>query len=79
MSMASGSYWQVFVQCPFYRQDDGRSRIHCEWMIDHSTVSINFQRRPDFITQIQTFCCGCYDKCEIYRMLMVNKYEEEDL
>lgn len=77
--MASGSYWQREVQCPFYRQDDGRSRIHCEWMIPNSTVSINFQRRPDFRTQMKTFCCDKYKNCEIFRMLMENKYEEEDL
>ena len=77
--MASGSYWQAYVQCPFYRQDDGRARVHCEWMINGATVSINFQSRRDFKNQMTVFCCEHYTKCEIYRMLMENKYEEEDL
>lgn len=77
--MSSGSYMQRYVRCPFYRQDDGRSRIHCEWMVDNSTLSINFQKRPDFRRQMEVFCCDQYKKCEIYCLLMENKYEEEDL
>jgi len=46
-------------------------------MIANSTVSINFQRRPDFRTQMKTFCCDKYKNCEIFRMIMENKYEED--
>ena len=53
--------------------------MHCEWMINGATVSINFQSRRDFKNQMTVFCCEHYTKCEIYRMLMENKYEEEDL
>ena len=29
-------------------------------------------------TQIDVFCCNHYQKCEIHRMLMENKYDEEE-
>ena len=74
--MPSGSFKQVDVQCPFFKYDDGRSRITCEGVMDDTSLAMIFHRREDYGIQIRVFCCEHYEKCEIYRMLMENKYEE---
>ena len=72
--MASGSYKQVYVKCPFYRQDDNRWKLVCEGIVDGSTISTNFKHKADLNQQMDIFCCGYYKNCEIYRMLMEAKY-----
>ena len=74
--MPSGSYKQIEVQCPFYKYDDGKQRITCEGIVDNSSLALIYQRRNDYETQINVFCCDHYKKCEVYRMLM-EKYEED--
>ncbi len=74
--MGSGSYRQADVDCPFFRFDDGRFRITCEGIVDDSSTALIFHRKADYETQMRVFCCEHYKKCEIYRMLMENKYEE---
>ena len=73
----TGSYWQRYVGCPFYKNDDGSNKIKCEGLVDNSTIGLSFQRPRDFRRQMEVFCCDRYICCEIYRMLMDNKYEEE--
>ena len=75
--MPSGSYIKAYVVCPFYMSDDGTRRVVCEGVVDGSNLSISFLRRADYETQMSVFCCQHYEKCEIYRMLMESKYEEE--
>ena len=77
--MPSGSFKQVFVQCPFYKFDDGKQRITCEGLVDDSSLALIYHQRKDFDTQIDVFCCEHYKKCEVYRMLMQAKYDEEDI
>lgn len=74
--MASGSFRQVEVLCPFYREDDGSKRIRCEGLVDDSCIDLKFIFRKDYEKQITTFCCDKYKKCEVYKMLM-KKYDEE--
>lgn len=74
--MASGSYKQIFVQCPFYKHDDGMHRITCEGLIDKSSISLSYLARRDYDIQMRSFCCEHYKKCEIYKILM-EKYEED--
>lgn len=76
--MSSGSYRQVYVQCPFYKFDDGKRRITCEGFIEDSSVALIYHRKADYETQIETFCCEHYTKCEVYRML-IDKYDEEEI
>ncbi len=66
---------QPQVQCPFYRQDDHRSRILCEGVIPDTTLAQTFRHRKDYQKQLEVFCCQHYQKCEVYRMVM-EKYEE---
>lgn len=77
--MAGGSYIKADIQCPFYRYDDGGLRVACEGLVDDSVIILRFKRRRDWEIQVRTFCCDHFDKCEICRMIMENKYEEEDL
>ena len=66
------------AQCPFYKSDDGNKKwILCEGIVDKSTLALTFNRKKDYETQLNVFCCEYYKKCEIYRMLMVSKYDEE--
>ena len=74
--MPSGSYKQIYVQCPFYQFDDGRQRITCEGLIENSSLALIYHSKSDYETQIDVFCCEHYKNCEVYRMLM-QKYEEE--
>lgn len=68
--MASGSYKQVNVQCPFFMSDDGKHQIRCEGIVDRSNISLNYRLKADYMIQIDTFCCQYYKRCEIYQMLM---------
>jgi hypothetical protein len=74
--MSSGSYRKADVQCGLYKYDDGYHRITCDGIIDDSSVALIFHKREDFEKQIEIFCCKHYKNCEIYRMLMENKYAE---
>ena len=74
--MSSGSYRQIEVICEFYRYDDGKRRITCEGLVDDSSTALIFHKKEDFERQFTVFCCEHCSKCEIYRMLMENKYNE---
>lgn len=66
----------MLVRCPFYKFDDGKRRITCEGIIDDSSLSLIFRNKADQKKQLYVFCCRHYQNCEIYRMLMENKYSE---
>lgn len=73
--MPSG-YKKADVQCPFYKYDDGKRRITCEGVIDDSSLALIYHNKADYETQINVFCCGQYQRCEVCRLLM-EKYEED--
>lgn len=77
--MSSGSFKaQADVQCPFFKFDeDKKKRIVCEGFVDKSTLALIYCRKKDYETQLRVFCCEHYKKCEVYRMLMASKYEED--
>ena len=77
--MSGGSYIKADIGCPFYRYDDGRRVVACEGVTDGSIIIQRYSRRGDWECQVKTYCCEYWVKCEIYRMLMENKYEEEDI
>ena len=78
--MPNASYkGKVDAQCPFFKCDEAKTRrITCEGIVDKSTLALTYRRKRDFDTQLGVFCCEYYKKCEIYRMLMEAKYDEED-
>lgn len=77
--MSSGSFKaQADVQCPFFKFDeDKKKRIVCEGFVDKSTLALIYCRKNDYETQLRVFCCEHYKRCEVYRMLMNTKYEED--
>lgn len=77
--MPSGSFkGQADAQCPFFKFDEvKKKRIVCEGIVDESSLALIYFRRKDYEKQLSVFCCEHYKKCEIYRMLMENKYDEE--
>ena len=78
--MPSGSYkGKADVLCPFYKFDDWKKRrIVCEGLVDQSTLALTYRLRNDYETQLDVFCCERYKNCEVFRMLMEAKYDEED-
>ncbi len=76
--MASGSFKQSDVCCPFYLFDDGRRVITCEGIVDKSNVKQSFKTRAGYELQMKVFCCEHFKNCEIYNMLMQSKYDEEE-
>lgn len=76
--MPSGSYKQVYVRCPFYKEDDGKLCIICEGFGCSRHLKQSFYNKADYERQIMTFCCQHYQKCEAYRLLMETKYDEEE-
>lgn len=78
--MPSGSYkGKVDVLCPFYKFDDWKKRrIVCEGLVDQGTLALTYRLRDDYETQLNVFCCEYYKNCEIFRMLMEAKYDEEE-
>lgn len=70
------------VICPFYKYDENSKkkqlyRITCEGIIEKSALILNYQRKADFLIQLETFCCEHYKRCEVYQMLMDAKYAED--
>lgn len=76
--MPRGSYNQVYVQCPFYCEDDGKFSIICEGFGDALTLKQRFRNKAQYETQMTAFCCDNYKNCEVYRLLMETKYDEEE-
>lgn len=74
--MASGSYNQVDVQCPFYKEDDGYKDIACEGVGDAIKLIQRYRYKSQFTKQMEVFCARHYQKCEVYRILMEMKYAE---
>ena len=75
--MASGSYRQVYVVCPYYVTDNGRDRIVCEGLTPGGQNQTFYQKRQDYALQMELFCCGDYWRCEICAALDV-KYREDE-
>lgn len=62
------------IQCPFYIADQSRE-IVCEGCGDAESLQLRYRKMIQKKKQLEVFCCGSYQKCEIYRMLMETKYD----
>ena len=74
--MPTGSFWQAYVKCPFFKCDNGNNRITCEGLVDRSSIILAYRRKTDFKIQITAYCCRNFEKCELYSLLMKSKYQE---
>lgn len=65
-------------QCPFFLFG-GRKSVGCEGITDDCFIRLVFKSEEKKTTHENIFCNKMYKNCEIYRMLMREKYEEDDL
>lgn len=66
------------VRCPFYRFDDGKISIGCEGVTGGSRLTLHFQKRQEWMQQMQIFCECRYECCEVYRIIMEARYPDDD-
>ena len=65
------------IKCPFFLEHNARE-VHCEGIMDGSKVIQRYCKAADKAMQCNIYCSEMYTYCEIYRMLMRAKYDEED-
>lgn len=75
--MPSGSYCQSYVNCPFYKTDNGKNKITCEGAIPDTVCEIKFEGKEAFDIQMTAFCFDRYTYCEQHAAAR-RKYEEEN-
>lgn len=63
------------ITCPFYHRYTDKNGICCESPIPDSSCTITFPTREELVSQISLYCSGCYKMCEIYRAVMMSKYD----
>ena len=74
------AYESQYVLCPFYKthkelkEKQNKYIISCEGLVDYSNISLNYKFLKDRELQFKIFCCDKYSNCEIYRLLMNEKY-----
>jgi len=64
------------ILCPFRRSHTGKT-LCCEGPIDGCTVTLTFTDPAQRVLHQKIFCRARYQCCEIFRMVMEAKYEEE--
>lgn len=65
------------AKCPFYRLAV-KYQLRCEGYVDGiATVILRFQKYSDLKTHMSIFCNDRYDCCEIARLIMANKYDDQ--
>ena len=67
------------LRCPLYiehEEDPRKRRIRCESPVPGSTMTMRFDTLADYNSQMGIFCCGCWEKCEVSRMVMASRYED---
>lgn len=72
------NWHDVYAQCPFYRRcctKDHPWTITCQGVTDASNLQWRFRTKQDLEIQFRTFCCGKFERCEVYEMLEKN-FEE---
>lgn len=71
------SWREKNIRCPFFQSEDGRRhKIICEGLGDARSISWNFANEDERqrIRQIEVFCQGRYENCELYRTIQESKY-----
>lgn len=63
--------------CPFYKTQ-GAVTVVCEAPFDGAVLSIRFESAETRKIQLGIFCQAQYKRCEIYRMIMHDKYPERE-
>ena len=69
------SFFQVNVQCPFYKSDNGRDCLACEGVGDATNVTQIFDTWDALKRFMSVYCWDRYKTCPLYSMIM-EKYED---
>lgn len=64
------------IVCPFF-SSHGRAEIRCEGIMDGTKTAIIFRSQRTKAFFERTYCEGQCRACEIYNMLMDNKYTDD--
>lgn len=64
------------IICPFFRLH-GQKQIRCEGIMDGTATAIVFRSAERKKFFVRTYCEKNCQACEIYRMLMREKYNDE--
>ena len=65
------------AKCPFYRLSV-KYQLHCEGYVDGiATMILRFQTYEDRDRHLEIFCGDKCENCEIYRLIMENKYDDQ--
>lgn len=69
--MSKGKYSDWKKKCPYFKYESAKGhRIVCAGVGDAYSTELMFgDRERERKIQLRVYCEGCYDKCEIYRML----------
>ncbi len=64
------------IKCPFFRQHSSK-QIHCEGVMEGCTNAIIFREEKGKSFYQHTYCERNFDKCEHYRVMMREIYQDE--
>ena len=70
-------YDDILVKCPFFLHNS-KKNVVCEGLTDDCVLSLRFFTEESRNQHRQLFCDKDYEKCEVYRMLIKEKYNEEN-
>ena len=80
--MGESNWRDTLARCPFYEQSSiatraGRiSKITCDWIPEGTKAQLQFPDTVDMVIHWQTFCCGDYEKCELFNAIREAKEDE---
>lgn len=63
------------ILCPFFKAA-GPRELRCESPIENVNIRLIFPSLKDYDLQRCVFCENMYKRCEIYRSVMYNRYNE---
>lgn len=62
--------------CPFYINDNRKTRIYCEGLLDRTTFCHDFQNKKDYEAYMKQYCIGNSESCMLHQLLMQTKYSD---
>lgn len=65
------------VLCPFF-WGFSTTDIRCEGIVDDCRIILSYKRKEPRVQQMSLYCEGRFECCEIYRMLVAAKYDDDD-